>query len=178
MKKYFFVAVGILIGLSLSLVITTNAADVKSVIGKAIQGEFPIKLDGKQLDKKAIVIEGTSYLPVRALSEALNMDITFNADLGIEIKRKGIIPMTTDNSNVSVTEDTYEDINGKRKIIQSSLDSYNQMLNTYQSDLDKLNSKVEKSDYDNLVINQKIVAISKTKEAIKNIEKQLLDLLK
>lgn len=88
MKKYMFGIIGIFIGLSLSLVITTHADVVKTVIGKVIQGEFPVKMNGKELDKKAIVIDGSSYLPVRSVGDALGLDISFNADLGIELKKK------------------------------------------------------------------------------------------
>jgi hypothetical protein len=86
MKKYI---IGIIIGFSLATVSAANAEEiVTSLIGKTVQGSFPIKVDGKQLTSQAAVIDGTAYLPVRDIGDALNKDVTFDANLGIELKAK------------------------------------------------------------------------------------------
>jgi hypothetical protein len=86
MRKYI---IGILIGFSLSAVVGVNAEEIiSSIIGKTVQGSFPVKIDGKQIIEQAAVIDGTSYLPVREIGEALNKDVTFDANLGIELKSK------------------------------------------------------------------------------------------
>jgi hypothetical protein len=87
MKKYL---IGFMVGIIVAATGTAYADDVvESIVGKKIEGQFPVKISGKQLDVQAAVVDGTSYLPVRAIGEALNMDVSFNADLGIELKSKG-----------------------------------------------------------------------------------------
>lgn len=90
------------------------AADVASMIGKTVEGEFLVKVNGVTVDKKALVIDDTSYLPVRAIGEALNMDVKFDADLGIELTEKeavtlqstGTIEMTPEDAeNIRVSEE-------------------------------------------------------------------------
>lgn len=85
MKKYL---IGAIFGILLSFSVSVYAEEVTSLIGRAIEGQFPVKVDGTQLEKQAIVIDGTSYLPVRAIGDALNMEVGFNADLGITLKSK------------------------------------------------------------------------------------------
>lgn len=85
-SKLIFVS-GILVGIILS-VSTTAFADTIGLIGKKVEGEFAVTLDGKQLTSKAGVIEGTSYLPVRAVSEALGLDVGFDPEKGISLGKK------------------------------------------------------------------------------------------
>jgi hypothetical protein len=97
MKKYL---IGAIFGIVLSFSVSVYAEEVKSLIGRAIEGQFPVKVDDKQLDNQAIVIDGTSYLPVRAIGDALNMEVGFNADLGITLKSK---PKPVEEAKPTVT---------------------------------------------------------------------------
>lgn len=92
MRKYL---IGILIGAALMFSASAYAADITSLIGKTVQGVFPVKVNGGLLPKTAIVIDGTSYLPVRSIGDAIGYDVSFNADLGIELKKKETTLMTT-----------------------------------------------------------------------------------
>lgn len=86
MKKFIL---GVLVGVSITAAGSAYADDiVESIVGKQVQGSFPVTVDGKKLDTVAAVIDGTSYLPVRAVGEALNKEVTFDADMGIELKGK------------------------------------------------------------------------------------------
>lgn len=53
------------------------AASSDNLVGKAIQGVFPVTVNGTALSQQAIVIDGTSYLPVRAVADALNLNVSF-----------------------------------------------------------------------------------------------------
>lgn len=103
MKK---VVLGIIIGIGFTFGFTTYAADITTLVGKTVQGIFPVTVDGDVLPKTAIVIDGTSYLPVRAIADALGMDITFNADLGIELTNKEAVPMTMSDTLTTAPEAT------------------------------------------------------------------------
>lgn len=80
--------VAFLAGVLLATAGSVYAEDIKTLIGKQIQGEIPVKINGEELDKKAIYVDGTSYLPVRAIGDALGMDVKYDADLGVELTPK------------------------------------------------------------------------------------------
>lgn len=90
MRKYI---IGCLIGFVLSIGVGAHA-EVINMIGKVIDGAFAVKVDGNTLADQAIVVEGTSYLPVRAFGDATGYDIKFNPDLGIEMTKKQDITVT------------------------------------------------------------------------------------
>jgi hypothetical protein len=74
MKK---LMLGILIGIMLSIPVTIFGEQVVSVIGKTIEGQYPIYVNGQKVEKDAIVVEGTSYLPVRLIGEIFGQDVSF-----------------------------------------------------------------------------------------------------
>lgn len=79
---------GLVVGVCLTASASAFADDIESILGKSVDGEFPVKIDGVTLSQKAAVIEGTSYLPVRAVGNAIGRDVTFDAKSGIELKKK------------------------------------------------------------------------------------------
>lgn len=102
MRKY---VIGMFVGCALSFAVSAQA-EIVSMIGKTIDGAFPVKVSGKQLEQTAIVVEGTSYLPVRAIGDALNMDVSFNADLGIELKQKEVTPVVNQTTTTKTQTPT------------------------------------------------------------------------
>ncbi|OPH57826.1 hypothetical protein BC351_04840 [Paenibacillus ferrarius] len=85
MKKYIL---GGITGFLVATTLSAHAEEITSLIGKTIQGAFPFQIEGKTLGTPAIVVDGTSYLPVRAFGEATGYEVSFNADLGISLKKK------------------------------------------------------------------------------------------
>ncbi|UKS25020.1 copper amine oxidase N-terminal domain-containing protein [Paenibacillus sp. HWE-109] len=139
MKKFIL---GILVGVSITAAGSAYADDIVSIVGQKIDGSFPIKISGKQLDTPAAVIQGTSYLPVRVIGEALNMDVTFNADLGIELKEKGAVkvPENTPQPTVTPTKSSndiqmeIDDLNRKINISKASLSYAEKDLKEFPTD--------------------------------------------
>ncbi|MFB0847344.1 hypothetical protein [Paenibacillus oleatilyticus] len=80
MRKY---VIGGLVGFVLALGVSVQAEEIQTAVGKVIQGEFPVTIGDKQFTNKAIVVDGTSYFPVREYGEANGYDVKFDADLGI-----------------------------------------------------------------------------------------------
>lgn len=107
MRKYL---IGIFIGVALTISSSAFATDVITLIGQKIQGELPVKINGVELEKPAIVINGTSYLPNRAIADALGMDIKFDADLGIELTEKENQTMTPESALNQTVEPTVTEI--------------------------------------------------------------------
>jgi hypothetical protein len=85
MKK---LIMGILIGIGLSLGITAYADDIVSLIGKKVEGSFPLIINNSRADKDVLVIDGTSYIPVRSAAILFGYEVTFNADLMVVLNKK------------------------------------------------------------------------------------------
>jgi hypothetical protein len=74
MKKILF---GIIIGIAISVPTTIFANDVVSVIGKKIDKEVNVLFLGKKLEKKAPLVDGTTYVPIREIAERLSFAVEF-----------------------------------------------------------------------------------------------------
>lgn len=72
MKKY---VASFLAGAVFVLSASAFADDIKSLVGKKIQGEAVVELNGQALDT-AIIVDGKSYAPVRAIGEAAGYDVS------------------------------------------------------------------------------------------------------
>lgn len=75
MKKIGYLAIGIVIGSIMSFSVGA-AADSISLIGKKISGESDVLVDGKKIGS-AIIVNGSSYAPVRVIGEAAGFDVGF-----------------------------------------------------------------------------------------------------
>lgn len=108
MRKFM---IGILVGVSLTFATSIFAEDitneVQSLIGKKVEGSFPLTIDGHRASKDVIVIEGTSYVPVRAASELFGYDIFFDADLGVKLSKL----RKADDTNMTSGETNGQTIN-------------------------------------------------------------------
>ncbi|QGQ97818.1 hypothetical protein EHS13_24475 [Paenibacillus psychroresistens] len=85
MKK---IVLGMLIGIGLSLGFTAYADDIISLIGKKVEGSFPLLINNVRADKDVLVIDSTSYLPVRSAAALFGYDVSFNADLMVILTKK------------------------------------------------------------------------------------------
>lgn len=143
MKK---VIIAFVCGVVVATAGSAYADDIKSIVGMQIQGEFPVKVSGKQLDTKAAVLDGTSYLPVRAIGEALNMEVSFDADLGIELKAKegNVLPEKTKTPEQEALIEESRKISEKLK---KSLDLQNKQREL-DVELGKLGDPVRAADHE------------------------------
>lgn len=123
MRKYFFtILISMLIGAALTLSFNVSAA-VESIIGKQVQGEVAVKLNGAELSNKAAIVDGTSYLPVRSIGESLGLNVDFkNNEVVLDQKPKEA-PKVTE----TVTQTPQDPVKPKRTIEQ--LDGMIQELN-------------------------------------------------
>ncbi|MCY9593713.1 hypothetical protein PC41400_21545 [Paenibacillus chitinolyticus] len=90
MKKYLYLLFGIFIGLGLSLGIGAHA-EVTSMIGKVVEGSFPVLINGEKSEKDALVVDGTSYLPVRSAGQLFGYDVSFIDSQVILKAREGVV---------------------------------------------------------------------------------------
>lgn len=83
MRKY---VVGFIIGAVFASAFPAYGA-VSSMIGKKVQAENTVIVNGKVLDVKSVNIGGTTYAPNRAIANALGLDIKFeNGQVTFESK--------------------------------------------------------------------------------------------
>ena len=90
------------------LPVSAAAAEMSSLIGKRIQRVLPIKVGNERAPTDAIVIDGVSYAPVRAVAEMLGADVDFqNGE--IIITPKGGTPMTAGKAITAEESSTAEE---------------------------------------------------------------------
>lgn len=130
MKKYI---IGGLVGFMLSLGVGAHA-EVINMIGKVVDGAFPVKVNGKTLANSAIVIEGTSYLPVREFGDSLGMDVKFDSTMGIELTQTATtVPTATSAPAIPTGE------NPKMKRYKEVVDEGSKLANEVLSLEQKVN---------------------------------------
>jgi hypothetical protein len=92
MKKWTYLLSGIVIGAIVATSGSAFAAQVKSLIGQKVTGEYTVIVNGKTLQDKGAVIAGRTNAPVRAIADAI----------GAELKVEGkTINMITDSVSVA-----------------------------------------------------------------------------
>ena len=114
MKKVFvngFIFGAILFG-SLTAFATTNY--------QAITATFPVLVNGKTLttDKPIVVIDGSTYLPLKAIGEALGVGVNWNNDL--KQVENGETPKTESSAVKTQKENTTKYYQDTRNIIALS----------------------------------------------------------
>lgn len=75
MKKMVSISVAFLLGVVVTLSAGDVSAQVKSLIGKKVTGEYEMVVNGKTLSEKGAIIDGRANVPARAFSEALGADV-------------------------------------------------------------------------------------------------------
>lgn len=120
MKKWLSISAAFLLGVVVTLSAGDVSAQVKSLIGKKVTGEYTIVVDSKILEDKGAVIDGRTNAPVRALSDSLGADIQVNgktiyvttdgvqADNGVGTETTGIAPVN--NKYIGSSKSSLEEL--------------------------------------------------------------------
>jgi len=123
MKKFAYIAGGIIIGVVVSTAGAAFADTVKSMIGKKVTGEYTIVVDGKTLTDKGAVIDSRANVPARALSEALGADVSVSGKT-ITITSEGesqVDEATTSAGTSSTSSNKY--LGGTKKSLETLKES-------------------------------------------------------
>ncbi|MEK8206773.1 hypothetical protein NST41_14365 [Paenibacillus sp. FSL L8-0696] len=81
--------------------------DSISKIGKKIQTEYSVTVDGKKLTVPAIAVDGTSYAPVRAIGEATGYDVTVSGKSISLDKESATVAPTNESSQTATPQPTF-----------------------------------------------------------------------
>ncbi len=75
MKKWSYMTVAFLLGVVVTISGGEVAAQVKSLIGQKVTGEYTVVVNGSTLSDKGAIIDSKANVPARSLSEALGADV-------------------------------------------------------------------------------------------------------
>jgi len=88
MKRTGYIFLGAAIGVALTLSASAAADGISNLIGKKVQSEATVTLDGKKIDT-AIVIDNKSYAPIRSISEASGKKVSYEGgEVRLETPKK------------------------------------------------------------------------------------------
>lgn len=142
MKKFIM---GLIVGLALSLAVTAYAEDIKSLVGKQVDGQAAVVLDGEELSVQAVIIEGTSYAPIRAVGEAVGKEVDWKeGKVVMENKQTAVV---APNPSGETTTKTFS-----KDVIESEIQNlevilYDQKLRFQdRPDLTELESKITENE--------------------------------
>jgi len=71
------VIVSFVAGLLVAIGVNAAYAEVATLIGKQVDGQFPLKIGGELSEVPAITIEGVSYIPLRAAGEIFGAKVSW-----------------------------------------------------------------------------------------------------
>ncbi|WP_052350574.1 hypothetical protein [Paenibacillus gorillae] len=83
MKKVGFLIIGMVIGASLMLAASVSASSL-GLIGKKVQDEVDVLIDGKNIGS-AIIVDNKTYAPVRPIGEAAQYDVGYKSTAGNKV---------------------------------------------------------------------------------------------
>lgn len=106
MKKWGYLLSGVVIGAMLMTSGSALAAQVKSMIGQKVTGEYTVIVNGKKLPEKGAIIDGKTNAPVRAISDAIG------SKLDVDNKKK-VINITTTETNDNQESNADNTLNNK-----------------------------------------------------------------
>jgi len=179
MRKYI---IGFIAGV---LVATAGvaAADTVSLVGKKIQSEAIVTLDGEEIGK-AIITDGTSFAPIRIVAEATGLKVGYE---------KGNVKLETQNEkpmSLSYWEGRLEDLNGSleiaKKLVETAegrVEKGKLAIEKWQNTLDSLPadaSEVTKNEYTTRIANgqneqQELEAeLQARKDRVAEIEQEII----
>lgn len=140
MRKYI---IGMILGVSLATAGSVYGAEITTLIGKPIEGEIPVKVAGVTIEKKAIFVDGTSYLPVRAIGDAIGMDVKYDAELGVELTPKEVnkVESLSDATTTTMSADDVEVLSSSEEQIVISEKKIIELTAKIESQENELNEK-------------------------------------
>lgn len=147
------ILIGVLIGMLISVPIYSIANSV-SLVGKRIETEVNVRLNGKLLETKAIAIEGTSYLPVRSISENLGLDVKYDSE-----KREVLLNLLSeDEVRYNAVVARIDQINKRLKEIASELEQNNIQIQVKKALLSDPKTK-EEGEHQIAVLEEEIATL-------------------
>ncbi|MFR9710733.1 hypothetical protein ACL02P_15295 [Paenibacillus sp. MB22_1] len=126
MKKWSYLVAGILIGAMLFGGIPAFADTVKGILGAKVTGVYTVKKANGAKVAEGAILNGSTYVPVRAISEAAGIPLTVDTKGKVIVMGEG----TSATSNVQVDE-----LNIKKSAVSREIQSLQGMVILYETDI-------------------------------------------
>lgn len=163
MKKWLYLLSGVVIGAVVATSSSAFAAQVKSLVGQKVTGEYTVVVNGKTLSDKGAVINGRTNAPVRALSDAIGGNL--NVD-----NQKKVISITTEETSVTSSGDS-SNVTNESDLRKSALLIQKSSLEAEVQDLQK-QKKIHEDKYNEA---EEGMGKQVIKQALDSINQQIAD---
>jgi len=198
MRKY---VIGFIAGVVCAIGGTAFADDI-SLVGKKIVAEVPIKINGQTVSRPGIVVEGTTYLPVRSAGELFGYSVSYaGKSVVMEAKEEPKVtepeePVTepepkepkepeqpdnpSDPLNASEIQKRIDDLKSERSQHQGAIIAANVIIKDAQKMLDETSDAgwQKAIDFQKQRIANAEAEIARIDAEIAQLEKQLAELQK
>lgn len=106
MKK---IIIGIIIGFVLSYASSAYGTNIKNMVGEKVQGLFPVKVDGMNLETPALVIDGVGYASIKEIGKKFGFTTKFNKKEGIFLQSvEPVIEREGNITTIRIGERTFQ----------------------------------------------------------------------
>jgi len=148
---------------------TSVLAESISLVGKKIEKEIPVNYNGEPLVAKAIVVEGTSYLPVRTVGNTLGATVEF---------KDGVIHVEKTNDYDVIRDKVMNDIKREMRIeeLREEISKLKEANEKIKESLEIVENDIEKSTVDGGYIEGSLMAKANLESAIQNNLKKISEL--
>lgn len=135
MKKF---VVGMIVGILIAFSASAHAETLK-LVGKVVQQEMPVSLNGEVLDSKGAIIDGVTYVPVRAVAEALDLKVGYDSKTGVSLTSTA--PEARILQDATQTR-TKEQLESELAGVSRELIALNQMIVVYERNIETATTDV------------------------------------
>jgi hypothetical protein len=136
-----------------AVMFTTQIYGAGLLTGEKVDNQMNVKVNDKLIGSAA-VIEGTSYVPVRAIANELNMDVTVSgSDINLTTAASTLTKIAQqEEADAKQKEQKAGALESKKKILQNDLDATTAAVQTLKTktipDLEKGTSSTDRTRLD------------------------------
>lgn len=136
MKKFIYIASSLLIGVIIGMTATATAAPVKEYVQASFEKiTFIVNGEKTPLDADPLVYQGSTYLPVRTVLNALGYDVGYKADSKTVTadKANSLLPAKGEQADMTLTnsqdvEKQVESLNKSLTAEKETVESIKQLI--------------------------------------------------
>ncbi|MEK3787547.1 2,' 3'-cyclic nucleotide 2'-phosphodiesterase [Paenibacillus sp. FSL K6-1230] len=145
MNKKMYLGVGVLLGAILATAGGAAAEQINSLIGKAVDGEYNVRVNGSALSESAIVVDGKAHVPLRAVSDSLGADLVVNGKtIEIRTNAEPNISTNTEAKSEVVISNPYSHL--PKNLIEEKRDNAAEWVVALERDIDSYEKAISRVD--------------------------------
>lgn len=130
MKKLGYLAIGIISGVLLTISFSAAAEELQNLVGKTVDSQVSVNIDGKDLETSAIIVDGSSYAPVRAIGEAAGLNVDFKNNKVILTKKESTDKMQQYQEKIRKREELQKKVDD---LVSERATLYDQFHDKYEA---------------------------------------------